>query len=420
MSTSNGGQIWILDTNFGSQGYHKENLSSLECTAPHHGFLHGREVTLSIIPGRTSIFGPPEPDEANYGAYLTLAEKMYDTAHGFRLVELLSAHDPNEYDDSVIILVTHDGWHSSKEYGAAFILTPDTTYAEMHSEPMFTGYIVDSNDIWTAAGSLNYRYNKIIHTTNAGTLWETSNIFGALVSQTQVKDLFVNAKSREAFYLCNLGASEVSYSSSDIDFAYSSDYGSTWRLDSTFGVRLWRLANPAPGILWAMIGQSGSGENGANVEIYPPQDVQGAPNDYCSKIAYSSNNGATWLIDSTTFVDDSLEEMHFIDARHGWIASWSHDSLFMWYYDADAMSDVAESVASRSDPMFVLPNPAQTSITVKGAGKDLEIFDALGRSFECPRNGSTLDISRLPAGVYYVIDGGSTNDAPHRTRFVKD
>lgn len=68
----------------------------------------------------------------------------------------------------------------------------------------------------------------------------------------------------------------------------------------------------------------------------------------------------------------------------------------------------------------VVPNPAQSTISMNGLNRIVTVIDALGRAYICPRTGSTLDISRLPVGVYYVSDGGSTNGAPRRARFVKE
>ncbi len=397
-STTDGGKVWELDTNFGGNGYSKMNLNNIECTGPHRGFQHGLEETLSIVPMGDSLFTPPAFNEVNWGAYFTLAEKMYDTTYGFRLAELVSIEDLNQSEDSIVIIVTHDGWRSSTEYGSGFLITPRNLSWQVVS----SGYIVDSNDVWTAiGGGFGPMQKKIIHSMNGGQTWDSISFSGN--RQTNIEDFFVNPSSREVFYLNNLDP---------IDYAYSSDYGTTWRLDSTFGEHLWRMANPASGILWAMIGQTGSGWTGADVEIFPPSDIHGAPNDYCRKIAYSSDTGHTWTIDSTTFINDSLEEMHFLDARHGWIASLSHDSLFMWYYENDNSS--VSSLSKQAAALTVYPNPAESFISVFGAQQPVSILDALGRKCACPESGNSLDVSALPPGVYFV-----SNSSQHSV-FVKE
>jgi hypothetical protein len=230
-----------------------------------------------------------------------------------------------------------------------------------------------------------------------------------------VEELLVNPNTSEVFYTGNFSRVDTA-STGIVDYAYSSDYGTTWRLDSSFGLHLWRLANPAPGILWAMIGQSGPGEVGGFIEVFPPVNAVGSgfENDYSSKIGYSSDNGKTWTIDSTTFINDSLEEMHFLDARHGWIASWSNDSLFMWYYDADANSGVVEHGSPNPTKFVVYPNPTQNWITIFGASATVSITDDLGRLWTCPGNGSMFDVSSLPSGIYIASDGQS------RAKFVKE
>ena len=408
-STSNGGRSWSLDTNLGNYSIQKDNLNALECVASHRGFFHGIEENLAIIPGYDSFSFPPELNEVNYGAYFTLAEKMYDTAYGFRLVELLSPYDARQFNDSLLIIVTHDGWASSTQYGIGYLLSPDTTYANLHSRPMTAGSIVDSNDIWTSAVWKDVPYNQVIHTSNGGATWETLSILGNRTSSSQVKDLIVHPKIREVYYFGNFNA---------VDFAYSSDYGVSWRIDSSFGNRLWRLANPAPGILWGIISAGG-----IPVWESQPTDTKNGPafaNEYASKLAYSSDNGETWSIDSTTFINDSLLEMHWLDGRHGWIATWSHDSLWMWYYDADGSSCVQQSCNTYFPPM-VYPDPSTGTVLLNypGMRDEVEVFDVIGREVlraPVPLSGGpiTLDIRSLTPGPYFIRSG------TYSSRFLKE
>ncbi len=405
-STVVGGRTWQLDSVLTTPALNmnKRSLNALSCTGPRRGFYHSGALTLSILPGGTGIESPPEPNQVNDGAYFTLAEKMYDTAYGFRLVEYVSTHDLSEFDDSVAILVTHDGWRSSDLYGSPYIIAGDTSYLEHHYQPMNIGYIVDSNDVWTALGrnvipsgsKIVNEPKVILHTTSGGATWLASDAFDSANYQPWVLDFSVNPTTREVFCFGTNSAA---------DCAYSSDYGTTWRVDSTFGNGLWRLANPAHGVLWAIIGSGAE----AIVPEFPLIHSEG----FASKLAYSSDNGAHWLIDSTTFIDDSLEEMHFLNARHGWIASWSHDSLFMWYYDASS-SGVAKHSPGSSGQFAIYPNPARSSITVSGAPSALTITDALGRIWNCPVSGQRVDVSQLPAGIYFICGGR------RRTPFAKE
>ncbi|HEX5315248.1 MAG TPA: T9SS type A sorting domain-containing protein [Candidatus Kapabacteria bacterium] len=410
-STTDGGRTWVLDTNLGNDYIDRKDLNSVECTAPHHGFYHGGNYTISIAPSKTNILFPPEAGQINYGDYTTLAEKMYDTAYGFRLAEIFS---------SVVMIVTHDGWQSSVPY--------DSGYLQNVQSPI-SAYIVDSNDVWAEEGEVETRTGfvdspkVILHSTNGGITWQSFDAFDSARYRPWVQELLVNPKTHEVF--CTVY-------NSDIDYAYSSDYGITWQLDSSFkgskdeitwhpgskvdGV-LWRMANPAPGILWAMIGGSGY----SNVEIVPTRDAIGGDSNYYSrKLAYSSDNGATWAIDSTTFINDSLEEMHWLNARHGWIASWSHDSLFMWYYDADGTSGVVEHYLHSPAYSLLYPDPVTSTLYVDAPGLkgQVLVFDVLGRvviSTVLPSSDKMqIDVRALPRGPYMVVIGNLTS------QFLKD
>ncbi|HZK75587.1 MAG TPA: T9SS type A sorting domain-containing protein [Candidatus Kapabacteria bacterium] len=72
------------------------------------------------------------------------------------------------------------------------------------------------------------------------------------------------------------------------------------------------------------------------------------------------------------------------------------------------------------NPIGIYPNPSSQTINIESleAGKHVEVLNVLGReilSVRVPTTGPlTLDVSSLPAGLYYVSDGRS------RTKFVKE
>ncbi len=424
-STTNGGRTWAMDTNLSgiTPGY---NLNSVECTGPHRGFFYSGNYTLSISPSATVIRKNPNVIGFDYGllttngSYVTIAEKMYDTLYGFRLAYVFT-HDPAQlYEDTfvLLILVSHDGWQSASIYRTAYKIPFDPSFQNEMS--FFTvGCIVDSNDIWIGKGDGVHPYGTpttlLLHTSNGGMTWNSIDAFDSARYQPQVLSISINSKTREIYCMMN---------GSSLDFAYSSDYGKTWQLDSTYGtigyidstipkrflLNVWRMANPAPKTLWAMFG-----EGGGNVIGDKPPDATFGPyndNDYSRTIGYSTDNGHTWLIDSTTFRDDSLEEMHWLDARHGWIASWSHDSLWMWYYDADGTNSVVEH-HQHSTPAYSLlyPDPVSTTLKVDAPGLSGQIVveDILGREVlrsNLPRSGQAeLDVRTLPSGPYMAIVG---------------
>ena len=83
------------------------------------------------------------------------------------------------------------------------------------------------------------------------------------------------------------------------------------------------------------------------------------------------------------------------------------------------VSGVAEiNQVGQSEQLY--PNPASSSITITSfdAGSTVHLLDILGRELMyevVPASGSlTLDVSSLPAGLYYVSDGNT------RAKFVKE
>ncbi len=64
--------------------------------------------------------------------------------------------------------------------------------------------------------------------------------------------------------------------------------------------------------------------------------------------------------------------------------------------------------------MALSPNPASSILTVESSSASLMVFDVLGRVCRCPQSGKSLDISKLPAAMYFVSDG------KQRASFVKE
>ncbi len=400
VSTTDGGHTWSLDTNLNNSLPSKHCFCAVTCSGPHQGFYHsGSEGCWKLSPNASARLGPPNFNEVNWGAYKTLAEKMYDTSYGFRLVQQVSTSDQGQYQDTVRLIVTHDGWSSSVPYGEPYIISP--FLSPFRTQFFYGGLIVDSNDVWTA------KQSTMVHTTNGGITWDSITIVDTSIYSPVWADFFADQKSREIY--CMATKYKNAFTKTDtgqIDFAYSSDYGATWRVDSTFSASLlWRMACPAPGIIWATISQGSIG----NVQIFPPFDAIGNPKGFSRKMAYSSDHGITWAIDSVTFVSDSLMEMYFVDARHGWVASWKNDSAFVWYYDpgtASVQNSEKELQASNVSTaiLLVYPDPALNFITYQSP-LPVTITDLLGRSFYCSQSISKVDISSLTSGVYFITDG---------------
>ncbi len=390
-STSDGGRSWIRDTSLNLYFGPKRYLDGLECIGDRRAFWFPSEGSLSIAPPGCDFIYPPYGGDNGFGTYTTLSEKMYNTSYGFRLVEQMSTV-PGFYqalEDSISILVTHDGWQHSMVTGSTYTFPSPPSGTQVFN----SGLLVDSNEAWTA------ELNVVLHTSNRGATW--TSMLPADTSRYNPNwiSFFAKPQTREVWTKPSFGP---------IDIAYSSDYGSTWRLDSTFvnradvlsGTRLWRLCPTASGAIWALIGNDGGGD----VTIDPRLYTKLYPHAFSNKIAISSDKGFSWGVDSLTFLADSLVEMHFLDSRHGWVASWSHDSSFIWYYDANA-SGVENTGSNVFNGISVYPNPANSFIMVTYFSEPLAIVDPLGRNYKLPRTGTILDISSLPPGVYFMSDG---------------
>jgi len=145
------------------------------------------------------------------------------------------------------------------------------------------------------------------------------------------------------------------------------------------------------------------------------------------KILLSNDHGATWKIDTLLF--DSVDASHSITnafscrgiglTPSGNIVGAFGFTISSLITGQWAFASVPETYLISNDAS-IYPNPATTMLRLDSFGRNFLVLDPLGRLYDCLRTGSTLDVSRLPAGVYFVSDGGSTDGAPHRARFVKE
>jgi len=393
--TVDGGHSWSEDSSTGSTLFPKLELNCVEATGSNHGVTFKLGTTLVISPfGSIEIPNEGIDSLGLYLPYLPIAQKMTDSARGYRLVIAMDYH--NYPSDSVLLMVTNDAWQHSTIYGKSYHYSPIQNGFNS-SQNFYGGVMLDSSEIWTA------NRNTVLHTSDAGAHWESFVPVDSNKYKPNWYNFIAKPSSHEIYVEAPL---------SNVDFAYSSDYGKSWRLDSTFGVGLWRMAVPAPGIIWAMLGHGPS----AGVFIDPTNaaypNIRGLTS-LSNKIAYSTDNGLSWYIDSTTFAGDTLEEMHFTDARHGWIAGYANNEGHIWYYDADA-SGVAEAKTNATEVFTLYPNPASNTIKVLSSSGALSIVDPLGRSYIAKQNDNSVDISSLFPGVYFVSDGRT------RAKFIKE
>ncbi|GEM_PF-3667775 len=59
-------------------------------------------------------------------------------------------------------------------------------------------------------------------------------------------------------------------------------------------------------------------------------------------------------------------------------------------------------VSTKSDDRWLYPIPATNTLHVRELDPSLQIFDAFGRLYDCPNREGSIDISKLPAGAYFI------------------
>ncbi len=132
------------------------------------------------------------------------------------------------------------------------------------------------------------------------------------------------------------------------------------------------------------------------------------------QVFITTNGGLTWR-------DDSLRSQ--INGKRPWITGimfpdsntvilLAHEGFFRRHLNFTPLASVVHT-PSRTTNLDVYPNPTTSLLDVEGLHGKLIILDALGRTYSVPRNVNMLDVSLLPAGLYFLSDG------VNGTKFVK-
>ncbi len=182
----------------------------------------------------------------------------------------------------------------------------------------------------------------------------------------------------------------------------SDDYGTQWNLLKDFGPPLDPTGN------WRTGAPIGTGDiSGDLSRLYIQTDTG---------MFISTDQGITWQFDGGPAALNSGQTHRFY-AGHGvtFAGMDTGDDYGSLWEEIWPQSGVAEQpAAAGSQVLRIFPNPASNSITVEPAAGLVTIYDPLGRVYKIPVHGGTLDISSLPAGVYYVSEGSE------RTKFIKE
>ncbi len=390
LSTNNGGKTWNIVDSAPKSVWTPPCVHAIACTAPVRAVIAESNCDQLAFNGDSASQTYCIGEAPSFNNWLTLSMKMYDTSYGFRFVAVTDRRGNSL--DTARLVITHDAWNSYESFGGF-----------LHVSGIGGATIVDSNEVWVGVGNTIYR------TKDAGITWDTMlPLAGTTYASTEpnLYDFIVKHATHEIY--ANVG-------SKPMDYLYSGDDGATWQIDSSFNGRMARMYVIAPHTLWAAIGQKSTGNNASLVN--PSYDY------WVHDVAYSSDNGMAWSVDSTTFkLDSFIVAMNWFDARHGWVVTnnYNFDTVnprsFIYYYDPDANAGVETSVvAIKYGTIRVYPNPATNVLYLEDADPDFQLYDPLGRKHPVRMTGNAMDVSALPPGVYYLYDGVAA-----RAKFLKE
>ena len=137
-------------------------------------------------------------------------------------------------------------------------------------------------------------------------------------------------------------------------------------------------------------------------------------------ILSSHDHGITWSVDTFAFDTTGFLPQFFYGVT---VTPSGHAVAIldggMLALGVPVTSGVAES-SPIQQPLELFPNPATNAISVLNSSGSLSITgsltitDPLGRNYVVKQTGNTLDISSLPAGVFFINDGQT------RAKFAKE
>jgi hypothetical protein len=171
-----------------------------------------------------------------------------------------------------------------------------------------------------------------------------------------------------------------------VNYLYSSDYGKTWNIDTSFSRNRKAHYVSAPGEVWCTATAHDS--------------VTNAKPAYW--ITHTKDDGKNWYIDSVSLWNDGFydgRDIAFTDPRHGWIFAQSVDRHIsaIFKYLPPPKSDVKPDIYlfkqygnryANQINYTIHPNPANTETTIQLINgiqmTGIEFFDILGRKMLCP------------------------------------
>ncbi len=199
----------------------------------------------------------------------------------------------------------------------------------------------------------------------------------------------------------HVNESQIGTDSAECHFMITSDAGRSWTTTLNRETKLWR------GILASAALPNGTAVAGGTIRDWMLWTNNWRDNEWyedsISAPPGSSEISNISLLDS----EHALLNMDDGTAGGGIAVGWIVRVIL------NTPASVANDGATKSS-FQVYPNPAKTTLTIGAHIGPVTIVDPLGRNYEVKQIGSTLDISTLPSGVYFVSDG------VNRAKFVKE
>ncbi|HEY3874931.1 MAG TPA: hypothetical protein VGM92_05610, partial [Candidatus Kapabacteria bacterium] len=304
------------------------------------------------------------------------------------------------------LYTTHDGGATWKESGIIPYFMDSTwalTFLNVHAygANQFAAYL----DLSSAFGTDSVVYRTV---DSWQTVDSTNPVFSSFPDTELYYIAFQGIDTMIAMAGINVGLNAIPY----LGLFRSEDGGSHWSLFDFFNILLGNTA-----------GISNLSENAVFLTGL----------DINKKICVSYDHGFSWDIDTLLADDQSypsgqnlLYDAIAPTGDGGAVAIISHETGLPISSSFNYLSRIEKVVSGVKEKPFLsselnlFPNPALNSLTMRGMIGPISLLDPLGRTYSVPRNGNTLDVSSLPAGIYFIVDGGSTTGTPHSAKFVKE
>lgn len=184
-------------------------------------------------------------------------------------------------------------------------------------------------------------------------------------------------------------------------FFRSDDYGKTWDLINT--VRSFALAPLTRDNIWSIAASDSL--------VWRPD-----------RLAYTSDGGNSWSVDSTTAKDKLLGGIRFLDADHGYSFSTADTVGYILRYRSNELLAVAKHTRA-AEHSIIYPNPASDHILL-AAPEDasVAIYNILGEkmlSAMVSPYDARVDVSKLSRGVYTLRMKSAAKEITERFQIVR-